>query len=489
MRGMDNPTLRKALRLLVHPATLAAMLLLLVNDQLLRRLWPSTLTGKLGDFAWLFFIPFALAVLVALLWPGRGHQTSALVGAVAFGSVAGVFALAKTVPAAHVGINSLAAAILGFEVGWRRDPTDVIALASVAAGAWLWWKTPEPAPRVVPLRSAGWVALAFAALLTVANAPAPEPGVYCLDARDGEMLAYAAYSGYRSVDGGLTWATMPNAQPGACPNPWSGAAGATDTVTDPRDENQLYRYTPGQSIEISTDAGATWQSIYSMAPETEAAEALTRKSTSNAMLRSVPLDGKVDRSTGNAVFAMGHEGVLVRRASDAAWREVAVGSFRPTAVSGADDFLSLLVGEGLLAVALGLLAVSTLATRTLVRGKALWVFALALGWVIWVAVLFVFSPALASGYGTALSYGALLVLGVLLLVTTVISVIGLAQEGRRSVGRALLVGLLAALVFVFPFALWAVNAVPRYLVAAILATVLGVAVIVVGSRFLPAPKQ
>ena len=83
MRDMDNPTLRKALGLLAHPATLAAIALLLINDHLLRRLWPSELTGKLGDFAWLFFIPFALTALLALVWPGRSRrrQVTALPGA------------------------------------------------------------------------------------------------------------------------------------------------------------------------------------------------------------------------------------------------------------------------------------------------------------------------------------------------------------------------------------------------------------------------
>ena len=180
---------------------------------------------------------------------------------------------------------------------------------------------------------------------------------------------------------------------------------------------------------------------------------------------------------------MGHAGVLVRQASDGAWRELPVGTFRPLAVNGPGDFLSLLIGEALLAVALGLLGLAVLATRTLVRGKALWIAALALGWLIWAGILFVFPPALASGYGVAFSFGGLLVLGILTLITTIISVVGLAQEGRAVLGRALLVSLVAGLLFLAPFAFWALDALPRYVVAAAFGTALGVATIVAGTRW------
>jgi hypothetical protein len=38
------------------------MAVLLLNDHLFRIHWPGWWTGKLGDFAWLFFFPFALAL-------------------------------------------------------------------------------------------------------------------------------------------------------------------------------------------------------------------------------------------------------------------------------------------------------------------------------------------------------------------------------------------------------------------------------------------
>ncbi len=51
---MNTILLDRSPRRLAHPATAAALGLLLVNDHLLRRLWPSWFTGKLGDVAWLY---------------------------------------------------------------------------------------------------------------------------------------------------------------------------------------------------------------------------------------------------------------------------------------------------------------------------------------------------------------------------------------------------------------------------------------------------
>jgi hypothetical protein len=45
---------------LLHPVALAALATLLVNDQLLKRLWPGLLTGKLSDVAGLIVAPLAL---------------------------------------------------------------------------------------------------------------------------------------------------------------------------------------------------------------------------------------------------------------------------------------------------------------------------------------------------------------------------------------------------------------------------------------------
>lgn len=484
---LDNPLLGKALRLLVHPLTILALVLLLVNDHVLRRVWPSALTGKLGDFAWLFFIPLAFAACLALFAPRRGRLNRAI-PPFAYISVALIFALAKTLPAAHALVVSAASRLFGFEVGWLRDPTDLVALASLAGSAVLWAKTPKPQPAPVRgrLGIAGWAALAAAVLLTVANSPAPDPGIYCLDERAGELDAYTGYATYRSTDGGLTWESLPNQPRGACPNPWSDDAGATLTTVDPTNRQRQYRMTPGQSIELSEDNGANWRVVYQVPAVSEAAAAATRRRLSSyAMVRPVPLDGKVDRTTGNAVFAMGHVGVLVHEAASGEWREAAVGPYRPVDANAFADFAGLLVGEILLAVGIVLLGFDSLATRLLVRHKALWVFVLALTWVIWAGIVFVVPPAMTYGYGSVLTYGAMLVLGLVLLVLTVIALVGSLQQAqgsvRSNVGRPLGVSVLAGVLFLLPYALWATGTLPSYVLASVLGTILGVGTIAGGA--------
>ncbi|MBD3401932.1 hypothetical protein GF420_03475 [candidate division GN15 bacterium] len=52
-----------AQRLLLHPVFLVALTLLILNDHLLKALWPSILTGKLSDFAGLFVFTVCIACL------------------------------------------------------------------------------------------------------------------------------------------------------------------------------------------------------------------------------------------------------------------------------------------------------------------------------------------------------------------------------------------------------------------------------------------
>ena len=68
---MTNQAFRRTLSCLSHPITIGSVMLLLLNDHVLRVLWPSWWTGKLGDFTWLVFFPFVLAAILAWLIPSR----------------------------------------------------------------------------------------------------------------------------------------------------------------------------------------------------------------------------------------------------------------------------------------------------------------------------------------------------------------------------------------------------------------------------------
>lgn len=88
---------------LLHPVVVGAILVLLLNDQVLKRAWPGIVTGKLSDVAGLVFAPLLVVAAAELLagsvgrW--RGPSGRLLTGAVV--AVGLGFAAVKLVPEAE----------------------------------------------------------------------------------------------------------------------------------------------------------------------------------------------------------------------------------------------------------------------------------------------------------------------------------------------------------------------------------------------------
>jgi hypothetical protein len=60
--------------LLLLPSSLGAVALLALNDHLLKGHFAGFWTGKLSDFAGLYFFPFFLLALVVTVWPAAGSN-------------------------------------------------------------------------------------------------------------------------------------------------------------------------------------------------------------------------------------------------------------------------------------------------------------------------------------------------------------------------------------------------------------------------------
>jgi hypothetical protein len=130
---------------LLHPYPLLAVIVLVVNDRLLKGsgVLPGWLTGKLSDVAGLFFFPLLLTALARLAaWPLLRRRPPLtrwlLAGAIAL--TAAGFAAVKLVPAAG---RAFAAASAWLEpldrfarVTVVQDPTDLLALPVLALTAW-----------------------------------------------------------------------------------------------------------------------------------------------------------------------------------------------------------------------------------------------------------------------------------------------------------------------------------------------------------------
>ena len=199
---------RRAESALTHPVTVAALGVLLLNDLLLKAIWPhSWLTGKLSDLAWLVF---ALPLLAFLLsFATRGNLTTArrLSFLAAYAGLPLLYAAFNTFDPVH-DLIMRGISLAGGAAGSPRDATDslVIPLAWVAA---LWvWRRPPAASGAMRLRWAVLVA-GVAALASVATSqlePLPVRGATLVGISEGAVVVVALDSViYESLDGGLTW--------------------------------------------------------------------------------------------------------------------------------------------------------------------------------------------------------------------------------------------------------------------------------------------
>ncbi len=140
MKWDDESVARPALPLgeLVQPLPLAAMAVLALNDHVLKAsgLLPEWLTGKLSDFAGLFFFPLLCTALVdtalALVrapWDPTLRRWKAALACVATGVG---FAATELSPAAAAAYAELVTRI-GIPSRSTADPTDLIALVMLPA--------------------------------------------------------------------------------------------------------------------------------------------------------------------------------------------------------------------------------------------------------------------------------------------------------------------------------------------------------------------
>jgi hypothetical protein len=484
----QNPLFEKALALLAHPLSLAALSLLLVNDQVLRRLWPSWLTGKLGDAAWLFFMPYALAAVLAWFFPlgrraaapffrktGANVPAESVLFALSFGITGGVFLLVKTLPLAHEWVLRGLAELLKAPPALVRDPTDLLALPALFASAWMWRRTGQAAQ---PRRAAlGMAALPLAVLLSLANAGMPDPGIACLEQVNGRIHASAGYHTYSSTDGGETWSYEPGlfcqsdeAQPGQWREIEAPGGGLR------------YRYQPGQPIEASTDGGQTWETALDWRPVTESQMAYYMRTRPNVVYRPAPLDALADANSGNVLFAMGHQGVLVVDA-DRRWAWTMEEHYQPVRNGLPPDAFGLVLG--------GMVPPTALAVLLVFCGLALrWTFhpvrvgVLVLGLLVWGFVMIWASPAAAAGYGLLISNFILLGAGLLLFPLALEQSVRLARQAPRMLLPLWGTALVAGLMFFLPFVLWLYNALPRLGWATAFAVALALGVLAAGWRLL-----
>ncbi len=330
----------RAIGSLEHPAALAAIALLTVNAAVLQPFYPSWFSGKLGDAAGLVFIPFVVALPLALV-----IQRVEWVGALAIAITGGGFAAVKLIEP----VNAFVAANLPVKATF--DATDLLALPALAA-AWMIWQHPfewRGQPNMF-LKTAP-LALALVALLADSPAPTPAPptltriaeqaptrtaeaatriflaptkaaqtqearvaalptsGIVCLRIEDNALIAGTYAFDFRSTDGGMTWQQM-----------------NTERRLD-FDCERRYFQEPKQLIYQDP---LTWGVEYWVYPDT-----IKRRASNSSGLQgevkidpsAVIYDVEFDPNTRHVVAAVGKDGVFVR-APNGKWQFVGVGEFK-----------------------------------------------------------------------------------------------------------------------------------------------------------------
>lgn len=125
--------------LLLHPVSLLAIAILLINDHVLKAMWGNTLTGKLSDGAGILIVPLLLLCIMRLppsrLLSDLAHRPGTTIAALSF-SAAGLGAVKTVGPVGDAyawtigGLrwSSLLGTVDFSPILVVRDPTDVLVM-------------------------------------------------------------------------------------------------------------------------------------------------------------------------------------------------------------------------------------------------------------------------------------------------------------------------------------------------------------------------
>jgi len=252
-----NKSFENSLRCLQHPLSLISIAVLLLNDHVLKVVSPSWLTGKLSDFAGLFFFPFITAAGLSFVF-SRFNLSSRQIGQISFGIVAIWFVLLKTFPPINHLTVQLSSSLIGSPTYFVLDASDVIGLMALIP-AWKLWnnhqeqKVSKFAYAILSIGAIAVIATSprYPTIYSVTNLEYYKDGiVYAADRENyGELYPQTAVSN----DGGIVWqgADIESVEMKSLPI----------IHCSHLDPNNCFQVTKRGSLEQSKDKGTTWIAI------------------------------------------------------------------------------------------------------------------------------------------------------------------------------------------------------------------------------------
>ncbi|MEV6487344.1 hypothetical protein AB0M20_01710 [Actinoplanes sp. NPDC051633] len=230
-----------------HPVTVVALLVLVVNDHVLKGAYPGVVTGKLSDAAGLVLAPPLLALLVrrpaAALW-----------------SVAVGFSLVKSSGYAAALASGLWSVVHGPSSVIRADWTDLLTLPFLGVAWWAYrcaarqpvatrWVRALRMAVVLPLALGGVAATSEVQVSAASRVVSTADAIYLIS-----LTSQGAEEWAVSVDDGTSWKSMsstPLAPPKKGPQTRQACSKANKKI--------CYRVlSKAIGVQRSADGGATW---------------------------------------------------------------------------------------------------------------------------------------------------------------------------------------------------------------------------------------
>lgn len=308
---------------LMHPLTLGALAVLLVNDLVFKAMWPGAwVPGKLSDLAWMMFAPPVLAFILSFATFGRP-----LAQRVA------VFTAYVGLPLLYVAFNTFAPVhdVILHILGWfggdgprsPLDPTDSIVIPfAMAAAIWVWRRPPIEAQSM--RARLALLAATAAALASVSSSYLAERGIEQVGRTDSGEIGANVFGGHHlSMDGGLTWSAA-----------FEGFASLKKRQFMELGDAEPSGVFSGGRIRVTnkgvlSSGDAVYSFGYLQSGGNRWMQALDKREIDRREIATKPRDFFYDSQSGNLVLAMGLQGVVVV-APNGVITQVAIGRYSPT---------------------------------------------------------------------------------------------------------------------------------------------------------------
>jgi hypothetical protein len=255
-----------SVRTLASPGFVFALVVLVLNDHLLKQAWPGFVTGKLSDVAGLVVAPLLLAVPLSVVRVARPAPVAIMATGIGF-------TLTKT-SAAGAAITSDLWSLTGIATHIRADVTDLSALPALYA-AWLVHRQARGLPpgqwRSTVSVVTGTAMLPVAVLATAATSECfdYEVGVTDLTVVRGEFAGppeqpetRILFDRDKSVDATGSVAVLPEYDRMRL----SAGGDYTDGVRTCSDDDSCWRIgaTDEPTVEVTPDDGGMWLRAYQL---------------------------------------------------------------------------------------------------------------------------------------------------------------------------------------------------------------------------------